>query len=81
MFSLILSSLIITAEPNEPTKIIGSANTPDGQRKEVIVEQPYNSPNPFGYIASENNITNQTNFTNLLKLTKKSPKNEWFLNF
>ena len=60
MFSLILSSLIITAEPNEPTKIIGSANTPDGQRKEVIVEQPYNSPNPFGYIAPENNTTNQT---------------------
>ena len=59
MFSLILSSLIITAEPNEPTKIIGSANTPEGQRKEVIVEQPYNSPNPFGYIAPENNTTIQ----------------------
>mgnify|MGYP003309675443 CR=1 FL=1 len=61
MLSLILSSLIITAEPNEPTKIIGSANTPSGQRKEVIVEQPENSPDPFGYIATENTIQNQTN--------------------
>lgn len=60
MLSLILSSLIITAEPNEPTKIIGSANTPSGQRKEVIVEQPENSPDPFGYIATENTIQNQT---------------------
>lgn len=60
MLSLILSSLIITAEPNEPTKIIGSANTPNGQRKEVIVEQPENSPDPFGYIATENTSQNQT---------------------
>ena len=59
MLSLILSSLIITAEPNEPTKIIGSANTPSGQRKEVIVEQPENSPDPFGYIATENTTQNQ----------------------
>ena len=60
MLSLILSSLIITAEPNEPTKIIGSANTPNGQRKEVIVEQPENSPDPFGDIATENTSQNQT---------------------
>lgn len=51
MFSLILSSLILSAEPNQPTEIIGSAATPNGPRKEVIVEQPQDTPNPFGYIA------------------------------
>ncbi len=50
MLSLIISTLILSAEPNQPTEIIGSAATPDGQRKEVIVEQPQNAPDPFGYI-------------------------------
>ncbi len=75
MFSLILSSLIITAEPNEPTKIIGSANTPDGQRKEVIVEQPYNSPNPLGYIAPENNTTIQNTNNAQTPLQQTSAQN------
>ena len=51
MLSLILSTLILSAEPNQPTEIIGSAATPDGPRKEVIVEQPQDAPDPFGYIA------------------------------
>lgn len=51
MLSLILSTLILSAEPNQPTEIIGSAATPDGPRKEVIVEQPQNAPDPFGAIA------------------------------
>ena len=75
MLSLILSSLIITAEPNEPTKIIGSANTPEGQRKEVIVEQPYNSSNPFGYIAPENNTTTQNTNNAQISLQQTSAQN------
>jgi hypothetical protein len=75
MLSLILSSLIITAEPNDPTKIIGSANTPDGQRKEVIVEQPYNSLNPFGYIAPENNTTIQNTNNTQTPLQQTSAPN------
>ena len=50
MLSLILSSLILSAEPNQPTEVIGSAATPDGSRKEVIVKQPQNAPDPFGTI-------------------------------
>lgn len=78
MLSLILSSLIITAEPNEPTKIIGSANTPSGQRKEVIVEQPENSPNPFGYIVPKNTPENFTTLqtpTNTLQNNTPSSTN------
>lgn len=51
MLSLLLSTLILSAEPNQPTEIIGSAATPDGLRKEVIVEQPQNAPDPFGTLA------------------------------
>lgn len=77
MLSLILSSLIITAEPNQPTEIIGSANTPSGSQNEVIVKQPQNSPNPFGYIAPNytqpnNNISKQTTPPNTSNSTKKS---------
>ena len=50
MLSLILSTLILSAEPNQPTEIIGSAATPDGLRKEVIVEQPQDASDPFGTI-------------------------------
>lgn len=53
MFSLILSSLILSAEPNQPTEVIGSAATPDGARHNVTVFQPNNLENPFGYIAPE----------------------------
>ena len=49
--TIIISSLIISADPNQPTEIIGSAATPDGPHKEVIVEQPQNAPDPFGTIA------------------------------
>lgn len=53
MYILLLSSLILTADPNTPTEIIGSAAKPDGSRKEIIVEQPQNSPDPFGYVVPE----------------------------
>ena len=53
MFSLILSSLILSAEPNQPTEVIGSAATPDGARHNITVFQPNNLENPFGYIAPE----------------------------
>lgn len=53
MLNYLLTALIITASPDTPTEIIGSAATPSGERKEIIVEQPENSPNPFGYIAPE----------------------------
>lgn len=49
--NLIISTLILSAEPDQPTEIIGSAATPDGSRNEITVEQPQNSFNPFGYIA------------------------------
>lgn len=51
MYALMLASMIITSTPNEPTEIIGSAATPDGERNEITVEQPQNAPNPFGYVA------------------------------
>ena len=57
MLSLILSSLITIAEPNQPTEIIGSSSTPNGKRKELKVIQPEN------YIQLLNNneeIINQT---------------------
>ncbi len=52
MIALILSSLILTASPNAPTEVIGTAATPDGCRKEIIVEQPPNYANPFGNVSS-----------------------------
>ena len=42
MLTLILSSLITIAEPNQPTEIIGSGATPDGKRHEIKVIQPKN---------------------------------------
>lgn len=53
MFSLILSSLILSAEPNQPTEVIGSAAQPDGTRHNITVFQSNNLENPFGYIAPE----------------------------
>lgn len=57
MLTYLLTALIITASPDTPTEIIGSAATPSGDRKEIIVEQPENNPNPFGYIAPEEPAT------------------------
>lgn len=57
MLTLILSSLITIAEPNQPTEIVGSSSTPNGKRKELKVIQPEN------YIQLLNNneeIINQT---------------------
>ena len=51
MFSFILSALILSAEPNQPTEVIGSAATPDGKRHNIEVIQPNNLENPFGYVA------------------------------
>ena len=42
MLTLILSSLITIAEPNQPTEIIGSGATLDGKRHEIKVIQPKN---------------------------------------
>ena len=53
MFTLILSSLILSAEPNQPTEVIGSAAQPDGTRHNITVFQSNNLENPFGYIAPE----------------------------
>jgi len=50
---LLISSLAIFSEPNQPTEIIGSAATPDGGRNNIEVIQPQNTENPFGYIAPE----------------------------
>lgn len=46
-----LSALILSAEPGEPTEVMGTAATPNGNRKEVTVFQPENMENPFGYVA------------------------------
>ena len=53
MYAILLSTLILSAEPTQPTEVIGSAATPDGTRKEIIVKQPPETINPFGYIAPE----------------------------
>lgn len=47
---LLVSSLAIFSDPNQPTEVIGSAATPDGGRHNIEVIQPENSNNPFGYI-------------------------------
>jgi hypothetical protein len=49
--TLLLSSLTILSEPNQPTEILGSAASPDGGRHNIEVIQPQNAENPFGYIA------------------------------
>ena len=51
MYTLFLTALILSAEPNQPTEIIGSAAMPDGEQHNVEVTQPDNLENPFGYIA------------------------------
>ena len=51
MYTLFLTALILSAEPNQPTEVIGSAATPDGKRHNVEVIQPNNLENPFGYVA------------------------------
>ena len=48
---ILFSTLILSAEPGEPTEIMGTAATPNNNRKEVTVFQPENTENPFGYIA------------------------------
>ena len=53
MFTLLLSSLIINASSAMPTEIIGSAASPSGNRNEIIVTQPQDISNPFGYTAPE----------------------------
>lgn len=50
---LLISSLTLLSEPDMPTEVIGSAATPNGGREEIIVKQPENAPNPFGYVAPE----------------------------
>ena len=60
--ALLISSLIITSEPGQPTEVIGSAATPDGGRKSVTVEQPEGTDNPFGYIVPQ--PSSQTNTQN-----------------
>lgn len=44
------SRLVITEEamPSVPTVIMGEAVTASGKKREVIVEQPENAPNPLG---------------------------------
>ena len=44
------SRLVIAEEamPSVPTVIMGEAVTPSGKKREVIVEQPENAPNPLG---------------------------------
>ena len=51
MYTLFLTAIILSAEPNQPTEVIGSAATPNGERHNVTVIQPNNLENPFGYIA------------------------------
>lgn len=53
MYALFLSSLILSASPATPTEVTASAATEAGGRNEIIVDQPQNAPNPFGYIAPE----------------------------
>ena len=45
--------MILSAAPDQPTEVIGTAATLNGQRKEVVVEQPKDMLNPFGYVAPE----------------------------
>ena len=50
MINLILSTLILTANTNQPSEIIGYANTPSGVQKEIIIKNPSNDIPPFSYI-------------------------------
>ena len=51
------SRLVITEEtmPSVPTVIMGEAMTPSGKKREVVVEQPENAPNPLGNPIVEEN--------------------------
>jgi len=53
--AILFSTLILTAEPDQPTEVTGSAATPNGNRKDVTIFQPENMENPFGYVAPELN--------------------------
>ncbi len=53
MLTLILTSMLITAEPNQPTEVYGAAASSDGGQNTITVQQPENMQNPFGYIAPE----------------------------
>lgn len=59
MLTILLSSLIINAELNQPTTVYGSAATQTGEQNTVTVTQPENTQNPFGYVAPENTISAQ----------------------
>ena len=48
MLTILLTSIVLTAAPGEPTEIIGTAATPDGGRNEITVEQPQNARNSVG---------------------------------
>lgn len=73
MFSLILSSLIISAQPNHPTEIIGTANTPSGSQKEITVKQPENISNPFGYITPDYYQSNNNENTSTSTINTPTP--------
>lgn len=62
MLTILLTSIVLTAAPGEPTEIIGTAATPDGGRDEITVEQPQNAPNPFGYVTPSPNRLRQIPF-------------------
>ncbi|MCM1322740.1 MAG: hypothetical protein NC218_00990 [Acetobacter sp.] len=59
MLAILLSSLIINTEANQPTKVYGSAATQTGEQNTVSVTQPENMQNPFGYIAPESITSTQ----------------------
>ncbi len=53
MLTLLLTSMLITANPDQPTEVYGSAASPTGGQNTITVQQPENTQNPFGYIAPE----------------------------
>lgn len=53
MLTLLLTSMLISAEPNQPTEVYGAAAAPTGGQNTITVTQPENMQNPFGYIAPE----------------------------
>ena len=72
MINLILSTLILTANTNQPTEIIGSANTPSGVQKEIIIKNPTNNIPPFSYI---NTPTTSTPSSKEAQPTKQNTSN------
>ena len=73
MLSLLLSYLIISAQPNHPTEIIGTANTPSGSQKEITVKQPENISNPFGYIIPDYYQSNNNENTSTSTINTPTP--------